>query len=133
MLVLGGVFERFPNLKVGVIEQGAIWVPSWMRQMESAFDAFARSKGKRAIVGAEKGRLLSTVSRTPGLGDVFWLAPVSGELAGQAARDRRPSRDPIDDPTDDRRSEPGDPGPVRASRGTRAGSAPSPCTPPRDT
>src|SRR5690606_39211788 len=24
----------------GVIEQGAIWVPSWMRQMESALDAF---------------------------------------------------------------------------------------------
>jgi predicted TIM-barrel fold metal-dependent hydrolase len=25
-----------------VIEQGAIWLPSWMRQMESAFEAFRR-------------------------------------------------------------------------------------------
>ncbi len=25
-----------------MIEQGAVWVPSWMRQMESAFEAFAR-------------------------------------------------------------------------------------------
>ncbi len=25
-----------------MIEQGAIWLPSWMRQMESAFDAFVR-------------------------------------------------------------------------------------------
>ncbi len=41
-MLFDGVFERFPDLKVGVIEQGAIWVPSWMRQMESAFDAFAR-------------------------------------------------------------------------------------------
>jgi predicted TIM-barrel fold metal-dependent hydrolase len=41
-MVFDGVFERFPDLRVGVIEQGAIWVPSWMRQMESAFDAFAR-------------------------------------------------------------------------------------------
>jgi uncharacterized protein len=41
-MIFDGVFERFPDLKVGVIEQGAIWVPSWMRQMESAFDAFAR-------------------------------------------------------------------------------------------
>jgi predicted TIM-barrel fold metal-dependent hydrolase len=41
-MVFDGVFERFPELKVGVIEQGAIWVPSWMRQMESAFEAFAR-------------------------------------------------------------------------------------------
>lgn len=41
-MIFDGVFERFPDLKVGVIEQGAVWVPSWMRQMESAFDAFAR-------------------------------------------------------------------------------------------
>jgi predicted TIM-barrel fold metal-dependent hydrolase len=41
-MVFDGVFERFPELRVGVIEQGAIWVPGWMRQMESAFDAFHR-------------------------------------------------------------------------------------------
>ena len=41
-MIFDGVFERFPDLRVGVIEQGAIWVPSWMRQMEAAFDAFAR-------------------------------------------------------------------------------------------
>ena len=41
-MTFDGVFERFPTLKVGVIEQGAIWVPGWMRQMESAFDAFSR-------------------------------------------------------------------------------------------
>lgn len=41
-MLFDGVFERFPGLRVGVIEQGAIWVPGWMRQMEAAFDAFAR-------------------------------------------------------------------------------------------
>jgi predicted TIM-barrel fold metal-dependent hydrolase len=41
-MVFDGVFDRFPRLRVGVIEQGAIWVPSWIRQMESAFEAFAR-------------------------------------------------------------------------------------------
>jgi predicted TIM-barrel fold metal-dependent hydrolase len=41
-MLFDGVFERFGDLRVGVIEQGAIWVPSWMRQMESAFDAFHR-------------------------------------------------------------------------------------------
>jgi len=41
-LIFDGVLERFPSLRIGVIEQGAIWVPSWTRQMESAFDAFAR-------------------------------------------------------------------------------------------
>jgi uncharacterized protein len=41
-LIFDGVLERFPALRIGVMEQGAIWVPSWLRQMESAFDAFAR-------------------------------------------------------------------------------------------
>ncbi len=41
-MIFDGVLDRFPELKVGVIEQGAIWMPSWMRQMESAFDAFLR-------------------------------------------------------------------------------------------
>jgi len=41
-MIFDGVFDRFADLRVGVIEQGAVWVPSWMRQMEAAFDAFAR-------------------------------------------------------------------------------------------
>jgi predicted TIM-barrel fold metal-dependent hydrolase len=39
-LIFDGVLDRFPDLKFGVIEQGASWIPSWMRFMESAFDAF---------------------------------------------------------------------------------------------
>lgn len=45
-MIFDGVFERFPELRVGVIEQGAIWVPSWTRQMESAFDAFVRHEDR---------------------------------------------------------------------------------------
>ncbi len=41
-MIFDGVLEQFPELRIGVIEQGAIWVPSWLRQMESAFEAFAR-------------------------------------------------------------------------------------------
>jgi hypothetical protein len=41
-LIFDGILERFPDLRIGVIEQGAIWVPSWLRQMESAFEAFHR-------------------------------------------------------------------------------------------
>jgi predicted TIM-barrel fold metal-dependent hydrolase len=41
-MIFDGVLDRFPDLRIGVIEQGAVWVPSWMRQMEAAFDAFAR-------------------------------------------------------------------------------------------
>ncbi len=41
-LIFDGVLERFPRLRIGVIEQGAIWLPSWTRQMESALEAFGR-------------------------------------------------------------------------------------------
>ncbi len=41
-MIFDGVLEQFPDLRIGVIEQGAIWVPSWLRQMESAFEAFSR-------------------------------------------------------------------------------------------
>jgi uncharacterized protein len=41
-MIFDGVLEAFPELHIGVIEQGAIWVPSWLRQMESAFEAFRR-------------------------------------------------------------------------------------------
>jgi len=45
-MIFDGVFERFPDLRVGVIEQGAIWVPSWTRQIEAAFDAFRRHEDR---------------------------------------------------------------------------------------
>jgi predicted TIM-barrel fold metal-dependent hydrolase len=41
-LIFDGVLERFPALRFGVIEQGASWLPSWMRFMDSAFHAFRR-------------------------------------------------------------------------------------------
>jgi uncharacterized protein len=41
-LIFDGVLDRFGSLRFGVIEQGAIWVPSWTRQMEAAFEAFYR-------------------------------------------------------------------------------------------
>ncbi len=45
-MIFDGVFDRFPDLRVGIIEQGAVWVPSWMRQMEAAFDAFVRHEDR---------------------------------------------------------------------------------------
>ena len=41
-LIIDGIFERHPRLMFGVIEQGAGWIPSWMRYLDSAYDAFAR-------------------------------------------------------------------------------------------
>jgi uncharacterized protein len=41
-MIFDGVLDRHPNLRIGVIEQGCIWLPSWLKQMESAMDAFGR-------------------------------------------------------------------------------------------
>ena len=42
LLILDGVLDRFPKLMIGVIELGSVWVPGFMRQLDSAFEAFRR-------------------------------------------------------------------------------------------
>jgi predicted TIM-barrel fold metal-dependent hydrolase len=49
-MIFDRVFDHFPQLRVGVIEQGAVWVPSWMRQMESALEAFAKSEERLRLL-----------------------------------------------------------------------------------
>jgi predicted TIM-barrel fold metal-dependent hydrolase len=43
-MIFDGVLDRFPTLRFGVIEQGASWVPGWMRSMDSAADAFVKNE-----------------------------------------------------------------------------------------
>jgi predicted TIM-barrel fold metal-dependent hydrolase len=45
-LILDGVLDRFPALRWGIIEQGASWVPSWMRYLDSSFRAFRKSEDR---------------------------------------------------------------------------------------
>ena len=50
-LIFDGVFDRFPDLKMGVIELGAAWLPSFMRQLEAAFEAFGRHETRLQNLG----------------------------------------------------------------------------------
>jgi predicted TIM-barrel fold metal-dependent hydrolase len=79
-MVFDGVLERFPDLRIGVIEQGAIWVPSWTRQMESAFDAFARHEERlRALSLRPSEYVRRQVRFTPyPTEDVGWIIQQSG-------------------------------------------------------
>jgi len=43
-MIFDGVLDRFPRLKIGVIEQGAVWLPSWMRMMDTALEAFRKNE-----------------------------------------------------------------------------------------
>lgn len=43
-MIFDRVFDHFPRLKIGVIEQGAVWIPSWMRSMDTSFEAFRKNE-----------------------------------------------------------------------------------------
>jgi predicted TIM-barrel fold metal-dependent hydrolase len=78
-MIFDGVLERFPRLRIGVIEQGAIWVPSWLRQMEAAFEAFARHEERlRALSLRPTEYVRRQVRATPyPTEDVGWIVSQS--------------------------------------------------------
>ena len=43
-LVIDGVLQRHPDLRIGVIELGASWIPGWMRMLDSAHEAFRKNE-----------------------------------------------------------------------------------------
>ena len=43
-LIFDGVLDRFPALRIGLIELGAAWLPGLMRSMDSAAEAFRRNE-----------------------------------------------------------------------------------------
>jgi predicted TIM-barrel fold metal-dependent hydrolase len=74
-MIFDGVLERFPELKIGVIEQGAIWLPSWIRQMESAVEAFGRHEERLQKLSLRPGEYVERQIRvTPyPTEDVGWI------------------------------------------------------------
>ena len=57
MLILDGVLDRFETLKIGVIELGAVWLPGFMRQLDAAFEAFARHEERLQALAPEAQRV----------------------------------------------------------------------------
>jgi uncharacterized protein len=79
-MIFDGVLDRFPDLRIGVIEQGAIWVPSWMRQMESAFEAFGRHEERlRGLALRPSDYVRRQIRFTPyPTEDVGWIIEQAG-------------------------------------------------------
>ncbi len=48
-MVLDGVFERFPRLRGGCIEEGAMWVIPWLRRLDAAQETFVRTEPSLAL------------------------------------------------------------------------------------
>ncbi len=79
-MIFDGVLERFPHLRIGVIEQGAVWVPSWMRQMESAVEAFGRHEDRLRKLSLRPSEYVRRqIKFTPyPTEDVGWIIAQSG-------------------------------------------------------
>src|SRR5262245_4512284 len=80
-MIFDRVFDEFPWLRVGVIEQGAAWVPSWMRQMDTALDAFARTEERLRRLELKPSEYVRRQMRfTPYPTDpVGWIIAQAGE------------------------------------------------------
>jgi uncharacterized protein len=79
-LIFDGVLERHPRLRIGVMEQGAIWVPSWLRQLESAFEAFSRHEERLQALSMRPSEYVHRQVRfTPyPTEDVGWIVAQGG-------------------------------------------------------
>jgi predicted TIM-barrel fold metal-dependent hydrolase len=45
-LIFDQVLEKFPRLKIGVIELGAVWLPAWLERLEIVKDTFGRTESR---------------------------------------------------------------------------------------
>jgi uncharacterized protein len=80
-LIIDGVFDRFPDLKFGAIELGASWLPSWMRFLDAAANAFIKNESrlqKLSLKPSEFVRRQLRVTPYPHE-DVGWIIANSGE------------------------------------------------------
>ena len=81
-LIFEGVFERHPALRCGVIEQGATWVPSFLRRLDLAFGAFAHPDQRTRLAASPSEYVLRSVRVAPfPFEDIAWLfAETSADL-----------------------------------------------------
>jgi predicted TIM-barrel fold metal-dependent hydrolase len=80
-MIIDGVFERFPWLRIGVMEQGASWLPGWMRMLDSAFTSFAQTEERLRKMSLKPSEYVQRQVRVaPYFGeDTAWIIGNSGE------------------------------------------------------
>jgi predicted TIM-barrel fold metal-dependent hydrolase len=79
-LIYDGIFDRFPTLRGGCIEQGAGWVVSWMHQLDYGERAFRRTEEPlRQLEDTPSGYVRRHFKFTPFPGeDVGWMIEQAG-------------------------------------------------------
>jgi predicted TIM-barrel fold metal-dependent hydrolase len=80
-LVIDRVLDRFPRLKIGVIEQGASWLPGWMRALDSAYIAFYKNEERLKAMSMKPSEFVHRQVRVTPYPheDAGWIIANSGE------------------------------------------------------
>jgi predicted TIM-barrel fold metal-dependent hydrolase len=80
-MIFDGVLDRFPRLMIGVIEQGASWLPGWMRAMDSAAGAFVKNEVRLQRLSMKPSELVARQVRVTPYPheDSGWIVANSGE------------------------------------------------------
>lgn len=79
-MIFDGVFEKFPKLKIGVIELGAEWVISWLKQLDQAHRIFSRLQDLSHLTMAPSDYARRHIRLTPFTGeDIGWIMRMGGE------------------------------------------------------
>ena len=73
-LIFDGVLERFPRLRIAVVELGASWVVSFLKHLDQSFRAFRRLQDLGHLTLLPSEYLQRQVKVTPFAGeDIGWL------------------------------------------------------------
>ena len=80
-LIYDGVLDRFEQLKFGAIELGASWLPSWLRFLDSGYDAFRKGEERLQKLSARPSEIARRQFRvTPYAHEpTGWILENSGE------------------------------------------------------
>lgn len=97
-MIFDGVLERFPGLRIGVVELGASWIISWMKQLDQAHRAFRRVHDFSQLRLKPSEYVQRQVKVTPFAGeDIGWLLASGAEDLLMFATDY-PHGEGTDDP-----------------------------------
>jgi predicted TIM-barrel fold metal-dependent hydrolase len=79
-MVLDGIFEQFPNLRGGCIEQGAMWVVPWLKRLDLAQATFQKTEPALRLPLKASDYIRRQVKFTPFPTEpVGWIIEQAGE------------------------------------------------------
>ena len=73
-MIFDGVLDRFKGLRIGVVELGAVWFASWVRQLDQAHRAFKRLQDLPELAQVPSAYAYERIKITPFAGEpIGWM------------------------------------------------------------